>query len=108
LCASSGTAISLSEDAQRRLVHYCRRAIVSRPDYVFRPKAMPLSGGRSVRYVAEQLRAIVWSDEEVRTALLEDDFDSLAARVTRYDGLGLLDLCTAMELEREMREPQTA
>jgi hypothetical protein len=56
--------------------------------------------------VNEQLMAIVWADEEVRTALLEDTFGSLAALVNRHEGaspLALLDLVTAMSLEHEFR-----
>jgi hypothetical protein len=53
--------------------------------------------------VNRQLRELVWADKEVRTALLEDDFDSLAALVNR-DGasaLALLDLVSGVSLERE-------
>ena len=57
----------LSRAAERRLVLYCKRA-------------------EAAAGVAHQLdpalRAIIWSDAEVRTACLEHDYRDLAAAVT--------------------------
>jgi len=97
--------MSLSDEATRRLVHYYKRAIVSRPDHLFRANVMPLSGGTSVAYLDRALRAIIWSDAEVRTACLEQSFDDLAAVVSQHGpwALALLDVVTAMSLEAEFR-----
>ena len=109
----SGTGSSLSsagavlnDAAWRRLAHYCRRAADGPAEYVHRPDAMPLRGGREVRYVNKRLRAIVWADQEVRDALLDAEFEQLAAGLERRGCrrvLDLLDLMCAMSLEAEQR-----
>jgi hypothetical protein len=104
---SSGAPV-LSPTAERRLLHYCRRAVFSPRESVERPYG--LGKRRLVRYLNRQLRELVWADKEVRDELLEENFDSLAALVNR-DGasaLALLDLVSGVSLERELREPQAA
>jgi hypothetical protein len=93
----------LSEAAQRRLVQYCRRAAVTERDLVLRNV---MRSRRHVPYVNEQLRRIVWADEEVRDALLVDEnAEGLAAVLERHRcprRLDLLDLMCAMTLEAEL------
>jgi hypothetical protein len=80
----------LSRAAERRLVLYCRRA-----------EAAPCVA----RQLDPALRAIIWSDSEVRTACLKQDYGEFAAIVTRYGpwGLTLLDVVTAMSYEAKQR-----
>jgi hypothetical protein len=99
--------IVLSDAAVRRLVHYCRRAASTSPDFV-EMRGEGVMDGRHVRYVGADLRRVVWRDVEVRDALLaaeeravwEAPLEVLAARGARSQGLSLLDLVTAMSLER--------
>ena len=66
---------------------------------------------RHVRYVGQLLRRLVWSDVEVRDALLaakdrgasEALIEVLTVRDARCEGLNLLDLATAMSLEASSR-----
>ena len=102
--------IALSDAAWRRLAHYCKRAADGPSEYVDRQNTMPLGDGMRVRYTNARLRGIVWSDEEVRNALLDTDVGQLAAELEQrgcHRGLDLLDLASAMSLEAERRTRST-
>jgi hypothetical protein len=96
----------LSDAAIRRLVHYCRRAPLTAPDFV-EMRGEGVMDGRSVRYVGAELRRVVWRDVEVREVLLaaaeravwDTLLEELAERGARSHGLDLLDLVSAMSLE---------
>jgi hypothetical protein len=90
----------LSDDAQRRLIHYCRRAATSPPEYISQDYGCHQ---RNVRYVDRHLRELVWNDTEVREALLHAGFDAVLAQMPAGQALSLLDLCTAMALEAARR-----
>jgi hypothetical protein len=93
----------LSEAAQRRLVMYCRRAAVAPTEWVHRD----VCGGRTVPYSDPALRALVWNDVEVRTALRSDDCTPggvLGGVLRRHrcpHGLSLLQLRSDVDLEAE-------
>jgi hypothetical protein len=101
----------LSDAAERRLVHYCRRAPLTPPDFV-EMRGEGVMNGRHVRYVGPELRRVVWSDVEVRDALLQPGAgsvdgplaDVLRRRGAENQGLNLLDLATAMALECSLRD----
>jgi hypothetical protein len=90
--------------AERRLVHYCRRVPLT-------PSEFGGQNCRHVRYVGQLLRRLVWSDVEVRDALLAAKeragsralIEVLTVRDARCEGLHLLDLATAMSLEASSR-----
>jgi hypothetical protein len=98
--------IVLSDLALRRLVHYCRRAPLTPPEFV-EIRGQGVMDGRNVRYVGAELRRVVWRDVEVRDALLAAEDRAvwealvavLAARGAEGHVLNLLDLVTAMSLE---------
>jgi len=100
------TRLPLSDRAQWRLLHYCRRAAAAPPDHVFRPNVMGVRG-RHVRHVNAELRQLVWADVEVRDALLEDGrYGELVAVLERHrcpHALGLLDLMAGVTLEAGRR-----
>jgi hypothetical protein len=80
-------------DAADRVRHYCARARYSRSDFC-----------DEARYLAPELRKVVWNDREIRTVLLaagEDRkaWDALLGQVGHERGLALLDLVSAMALE---------
>lgn len=88
----------LSEVADRRLRAYCSRARCSRSDFVDN------GHGREARYLAADLRAIVWRDVEVRTVLLSagedrNAWNELLLEFGQGRGLPLLDLVSATSLE---------
>jgi hypothetical protein len=103
--------IVLSDAAVRRLVHYCRRAPLTPPDFVEMP-GEGVMNGRHVRYVGAEMRRGVWRDVEVRDALLAAEdravwgalFEDLRRVGAGNQVLNLLDLVAAMSLE--CREPQ--
>jgi len=83
--------------------------VISPRESVERPFGL-FGNRRPMRYVNRQLRELVWADEEVRQALLED-FESLAALVDCHDkrfGLALLDIAAGVSLEPELRRESQA
>ena len=96
----------LSEAAELRLLAYVRRAPHAGVEYVWRPCARPMRGGTRVRYLAADFRRLVWADEELRCALLQDGgVYALAAILERHRCRpfhDLLDVVSAVHLEREL------
>jgi len=94
--------VALSEPAEMRLRRYCGRARFSRPDYADNGL------GREARYLAPELRQLIWNDAEVRAVLLAagdpSGFRALVAEVGHELGLPLLDLQAAMELEARTQD----
>jgi hypothetical protein len=95
----------LSDDGVTRLVAYCEMGQRERREFV--PAMLPRGPGR-VAMTNRWMRELLWSDVEVRAALLRMDFDRLREIVeTAYGGPGpafvLLDFASAMTYEAEQR-----